>query len=148
MKGNIWQFAILALALALLLGGGVQGALTDAAAQTSVTENTTVDYGSDYPLDNQPPSVFEYRNFSVEANDTQLGEGSDYVLNRSAGILEWNTTGPESGENATIAYQFLHHSETTENARHILGLIAPVVAFLVLMAAFGVVASWITGGGF
>lgn len=145
VKGNIWQIAVLALALALVLPA-VNVAYGDAAAEYDATETTAIDYTQDYTLGND--SAFSYPSLSITSNGTALEEGPDYEFNETSATIDWlQSADTTTGEDATIDYTYAEHSEQTENNGKILQTAGVWVGYLLMITVLGALLVMVFGGG-
>jgi hypothetical protein len=148
MKGNLWTVLAVACALALLIPI-VHGGASDAATPDNATESATVDYDTNYNLANDPDTVFEYEAFTVSSGGTQLDRGSDYLVNETAGEIDWqNTTATTDGDSASVEYNFTTLDDTTQNQVDLLATMGSWVGLLVLVVGMGYLIILIGGGSF
>jgi hypothetical protein len=145
MKGSLWTVAVLACALALLVPLG-NTAYDGASQEFDATENTTVDYNSDYELEH--PDAESYSSLTVtNSSDATLVEGTDYDFDGTNATIAWlNTTSTSSGETVTVAYSYVDHSDAQETSNRVLGLLGPWIGFSLLIAAMGYLVILMVGG--
>lgn len=144
VKGNIWQVAVLALALALLVGGA-NVAFSAAAEEFTVEETATVDYSTNYTLQND--DAYRYVQLTITSNGTELSEPEDYVFNETSAEVDWQTS-PDTteGDDATLNYTYEDHSDLTRNFAAILGTAGTWIGLLLMVAALGYLLVIVFGG--
>lgn len=148
MKGNLWTVAVLACALALLIPIA-HGGFASAADTKTANETTTVDYDQPYTLGESPDEIYEYESFTVSANNTTLTRGTDYLVNESAGELDWqNTTVTSNGDAADVNYTFAVHDQRTQAQADLLATAGTWAGFLVVISALGYIVILMGGGSF
>jgi predicted lipoprotein len=139
----MWTVAVIACALALLVPL-VHGALADAETD-SVEETVTVDYDTNTTL-NQTGSSYE---LTVTVDGTELDNGTDYVFDPGAASIDWqNTTASSGGDTATLSYDVVDRTQTTDRTVDILATTGSWAGFLLMIAALGYLVTLIGGGGF
>lgn len=144
VKGNIWQVAVLALALALLVGGA-NVAFGDAAEEFTAEETTTVDYSTNYTLQND--DVYRHVQLTIHFNGTELSEPDDYVFDENDSEVDWQpSTDTTDGEDATLNYTYEDHSEQTQDFAAILGTAGTWIGLLLMIAALGYLMVLLFGG--
>lgn len=139
MKGNIWQVAVVALALAMLGPLFVNTGFANAADQRNATETTTPDFAQNYSVSVEPGDVYQYNDtINVTQNSTQLNAGDDYLWSADRGSVNWrNTSDVSDDETATIRYGYEVHSDRTRTVAQIVRVNAPWIGLLLLMFALG-----------
>lgn len=153
MKGNVWQVAVLAIALALLFPALNIG-FGEAAQDFSVgNEPDTIDYSVNSSVDTD---AWDYDDLNVthEPTNTLLDEGTDYNWYSDSGTIEWlNSSSTTDGDEVTLSYEYDQHTQDTENVEGALAPISPVMTLLLLIAVIGTIFAWTAigmdgGGGF
>jgi len=147
MKGNLWQIAVVALALALFLPLVVNGAFTDAAQQRSSNETATVDYDDPYSVEQQ--DVVQYNStITVAYNGTTLSEGDDYEWNTTSGEVEWlSSNSTTDGDQVFVDYGYEDHDDRTELVATILSWNESWIGLLLLIVALGTLKIMALGSG-
>lgn len=135
MKGNLWIVGTIALALALAVPA-INIGFSQAAVADSATENTTIDYQTNYTLANDDP--YEYTSLNVSSNGSELEQGLDYLFNESEGTINWqNTAETSDGDDATVSYEYRDHDEQTTIQADILRMVSAPIGLLLLITALG-----------
>jgi hypothetical protein len=143
MKGNVWQVAVVALCLAVVLPALNIG-FGNAAQQFAVAnEPATVDYGSDTTVDEEAYEYNETITATVNDNGDELEQGTDYLWNVSAGTIDWqNTAATADGDDVQLAYDYRRHEQTAKNIERALAPIAPALGLLLLITVVGLLLAW------
>lgn len=146
---NVWTLAVVALFLALLLPM-INVAYEDSAERVDVDNETiVVDYNESVAVD-AADDAFEY-NESVtvrNSSDATLEDGVDYAWHSSSGEVSWiNTTATTAGEDATISYGYLEHSQTSKNIATILRPLSAPLSTVILIIAIGSALYYAVGRG-
>jgi len=136
MKGNIFGVVVIACVLGLGVAA-INSGYSSAAEPGNATEQTQIDYDVNYTLQ-ENPDPYEFTRLNVTSNGSDLREGTDYQFDTVNGTIIWEDTALTSdGENATVAYDFRDHSQTTTNQADILRLVASPLGFVFLMVSLG-----------
>lgn len=148
MKGNLWTVIALALALAVLVPV-VNIGFANAAQNGVANESTAIDFSQNYTLEESPDDVFEYGNFTVidEGSGNELVRGSDYLIDETAGELDWqDTVNTTDGNQSSVNYTYEFHDGTTDAQNRVLTTAGVWVGYILIAAALGYLVI-LTGGG-
>jgi hypothetical protein len=145
MKGNIWQVAVIALFVSLVMAGPMvafEGATHD---NTQFDESVTVDYDQEVSVDND---AVRYNDTAVIRDDAnnKLEDGTDYDWNATSGNITFqNTSATSEGDTVFADYQYETRDEHTQNIGSLFASLDVVIGLLLLM--FGVGAAYTIAGG-
>lgn len=146
---NVWTLAVVALFLVLLVPM-INIAYESSADRTTVENETIlVDYDDPQQVD-AADDAFEFDDNVTVTNSTgaTLEGGTDYEWNASNGKVAWyNTSSTTEGENASISYGYLEHSQTSQNIAAILRPLSAPLGPLILVIAVGSAVYYAFGRG-
>lgn len=144
MQGRLWTVVAIACVLALAVPV-VNGGYTEAVGADQ-NETATVDYQNDTTLN---ASGTEYVVKSIQASSGQLVEGTDYVVDESAGTVDFqDTPATTDGETVDVFYEALQPDSDTQQGRDILATSGTWLGFALLIGAMGYIVVLIGGGDF
>lgn len=149
MKGNIWQVALVAVLLALLL----PAANVAFTANTDVpreSENVTIQYQPQRVNPNQTAIRFlDNETVSNASTGAQFVEDADYRWFPDNGSIRFNTTQPDvtAGNNATVNYSYRAGSEATRTGYEVLSAFGGFAGLLLLLVCVGALLNYTFGGG-
>lgn len=154
MKGNVWQVAVVALVIAVVLPALNIG-FGNAAAHFSVAnEPATIDYETNTTVD---ADAFEYNESITVTNasdGTELDGGSDYEWYPETGTIDWlDTASTSEGDDVELAYDYRQHDDATRDVDRALSPFGIVMVFVLLLTCVGAIFAWHamgsnSGGGF